>query len=380
MDEQSQDRFIENAPHALCRVDLHVQTAIRLLRIRCALALLTCAMVLPVLVTGCASSGPARPALSDDQATMRREALACLKSAITYRQNPAVRIQAIEAMQVAGVNEAVPWIRTALHDEHPAVRFAACVALGVMKDQGTREAMANLADDADPNVRLAASFAAHRLGNTRRSGLMPQLLLDSNDVTVRRNAALLLGLLQEPGVAPVLAKAMKDADLGVRHQALEALVRLGNREAGQELLFMTNAGVGSEEVFAVSALASAKNPIYYDTFAYKFAMASHLETKLAAAQGLGYLGSDRGIELALQSLSFERARPGDPNDSPEDQILRVRQLAAGALAAIGKHEALPALRHIMTDGSDPRMQVSAAEAILAILGPNRTGGLPFERQ
>ena len=170
---------------------------------------------------------------------------------------------------------------------------------------------------------------------------------------------------------------MKDPDQGVRNQALEALVRLGNKDAGQELLFMTNAGVGSEETFAVSALASARSPLYHDTFAYKLATASHVETKLAAARGLGLLGDDRGFELALRSLSHSEARFGDANDPPEDQILRVRQLAASALGAIGRVEALPALSRIMREESDPRMRVSAARAILEVLRAEQSRGLPF---
>ncbi len=333
--------------------------------------LTTVLVVAASVSTGCVSA-PSSPANGFvDRVALRREALANLEVAIGFRQNPVVRVEAIEAMQASGEDGTRPWIRTALTDEHPAVRFAACVATGVLRDADAQPALRSLTTDRDARVRMAACFALHRMGDHRCSGAMPKALLEDRDATVRRNAALLLGLLDEPGAIKVLARAMKDRDEGVRHHVLEALTRLGNHDAAQELLFMTNAGVGSEEVFAITALASTRNPAYFDTFAYKLATAPHVETQLAAARGLGWLGDDRGFELALRSLRYDRTRQ-DPNDPPGDQILRVRQLAAGALGAIGRPQALAVLARIMRQESDPRMQVSAAKAILEILRANST--------
>ena len=53
--------------------------------------------------------------------------------------------------------------------------------------------------------------------------------------------------------------------------------------------------------------------------------------------------------------------------------MRVRQLAAMALGAIGDHRALPALRRRLNDPSDPRVQVYAANAILEILSNREPG-------
>ncbi|MBU0718002.1 MAG: HEAT repeat domain-containing protein, partial [Planctomycetes bacterium] len=50
-----------------------------------------------------------------------------------------------------------------------------------------------------------------------------------------------------------------------------------------------------------------------------------------------------------------------------DQVLRIRQLAAAALGAIGRPEALPALGKLFEDSSDARIRVSAAKAILEII-------------
>jgi HEAT repeat protein len=308
---------------------------------------------------------------------INRRAMACLEAAIGYQANPVVRVEAVEALESSGCPEGRPWIRTALTDEHPAVRFAACVAVGRLGDDLAAGALRQRLGDEDASVRVAALFARHRLGHKEGTGRIPTYLLHHEDVTVRRNAALLLGLLDEADAVRVLARAMRDQDTGVRHHALEAMARYGNSEAKQELVFMTNAGIGSEEVFAIGALAATSDPRYLDTFRYKLATGSHIETKLAAARALGRLGSDEGLVIALRAVGAPPRPIRDPDDPPEGQRFRVRQMAAAALGAIGSTRALPALEQLMEDPADPRLQVSGAKAALEILAANRQEGLPF---
>ncbi|UCC29468.1 MAG: HEAT repeat domain-containing protein [Phycisphaerales bacterium] len=309
--------------------------------------------------------------------TLERRAMEYLTAAIRYQANPVVRVEAVEALESNGCNEGLPWIRAALLDDHPAVRFAACVAVGRCADPVALGSIRKCVDDQDASVQVAALFALHYLGQTRQTGRIPTYLLNHEDATVRRNAALILGLLEEPSAVKVLARAMRDRDAGVRQHALEAMARFGNREAKQELVFMTNTGIGSEEVFAIGALAETGDPVYVETFRYKLSTATHLETRLAAARGLGRLGSDEGFETALRALRTRKPLIEDPNDPPAGQILRVRQMAAAALGVIGRAEALPALAELMEDPDDPRVQVSAARAILEILAADRERALPF---
>jgi len=322
-------------------------------------------------VLGCAQPIASPPARNPEQ--LRGRAVDCLKTALRYPHNPVVRVEAIEALQDVPDESALPWIRTALMDEHPAVRFAACVALGERRDSSAGSGISHSLSDADPSVRVGALFARHRLGQTDRTGELATYLLDHKDVAVRRNAALVLGLLGEPGAIKVLAKAMKDADRGVRHHALEAMARLGNREARQELTFMSNTGVGSEEVFAVNALAATRDPAYAETFRYKLATAQHIETRLAAGRALGLLHNEEGYNAAVSALRSPKPVPGDANDPPAAQTLRIRQLAAGSLGAIGRPGALATLEQLLTTSPDPRVQVSAARAIVDIVSAQESG-------
>lgn len=300
----------------------------------------------------------------------------CLKAAIRYRYNPAVRVAAVEALEAADSSDAAARIRAALLDEHPAVRFAGCVAVGKAKDRLAESALRRCLDDVDPNVQVGALFAMHRFGRTERTGKLASFLLQHDEPAVRRNAAYVMGVLGEPGVIKALARAMKDRDKGVRDQALEAMARIGNADAKQELVFMTEAGVGAEEVFALSALASTRDPAFSETYKYKLAQGSHLETRLAAARGLGLLGLDDGYEIAIRSLRFGGAPQRDSESSREERLLRVRLLAASALGAIGRTDAMGALEQLMDRSNDPRIQVAAAKAIVEIVAAKDQRGFP----
>ncbi len=326
-------------------------------------------------VPGCAQ--PASRLGPSDAGQWRRRAVDTLKVAIAYPSNPVVRAEAVEALESVASDDIRPWIRSAMLDEHPGVRFAACMAVGRLRDASAESGLRTCLGDSDPSVRVGALFGLHRLGYTEESGRLSGYLLFANESTVRRNAALAISLLDRPSAVRLLAAAMKDSDSGVREHALEGMARLGNNEARQELAFMANSGIGSEEVFALNALASTGDPVYEQTFRYKLATAPHLETRLAAARGLGKLGVSDGLAVALEGLRLHRAPREDSADPDVNQLLRIHQLAAGAAGAIGREEVLPALIDLLDHCGDARVEVSAARAIVDILAAARTRDLPF---
>lgn len=303
-------------------------------------------------------------------------AMQCLQRSVSFPDNTVVRVAAVEALESTGRNDVKPWIRTALADRQPAVRFAACLAVGRLLDESAKAAVNGLVDDPDPSVRLAALFALHRLGDTSRSGHMPAYLLDHPEPMVRRNAALVFGLMDEPGAIKLLARAMKDSDPGVRQHALEAMARLGQEDAQQELTFMANAGVGSDEVFALNALGATGKRQFADLYQYKLDTGLHVETRLAAARALGRIGKPQGFQEAISALRSPTPRQNDRDDPPQAQRLRMRQMAAAALGAIGRREALPTLQDELAREDDERVRVSLARAILEIEGPRRGLGFP----
>ena len=180
---------------------------------------------------------------------------------------------------------------------------------------------------------------------------------------------------------------MNDEDEGLRLQATEAMARLGNAEACQDLMFLAHAGLGARETFALNALGDTLDPGFVETYQYKLKTAVHRETRLAAARALGRLGIQDGYGVALENVMFgqpDRTPEVAKSDTPRSQIVRVRSMAALALGAIGNPGALPRLVDAIENPYDPRVELAAALAIVEILRsdveaePNTKGGLGTE--
>ncbi len=322
-----------------------------------------------VVLMGCATIPP--PMEPGAEAQLRDGAMEALKRAVRYEHAAHVRALGIEVMERRLGDRGLPWIRNALHDEDATVQYAAVFALGSLKDRESYAHVRALADSGDEMLKVAAIYALHRLGDTSRTGELPDLLLDHPSADVRRAVAFVLGLLEQPKAVKILARAMKDKDEFVQQQALESMATLGSAEAIQQLTFAAGSGHGAKRVSAINALARLELPSLQNSFEYRLAKGDYLDTRLAAAYALGRLGSDAGFRVALKSLDFDRPQRGVSQDPPEAQIQRIRQLAANALGAIGDRRALAALERRLNDQSDPWIQVAVADAILDIVG---TGG------
>jgi len=312
-------------------------------------------------LAGC--SGLAGP--TKDMRQLRDQAAEALRIGVRYPQMATVRAYAVEAMQQVGTKDMRPWIRQAVHDDNPAVRFAACIALGTLRDSLATDAIAPLASAPVTSDRIAAIFALHRLGDTARTHKLAEYLLNDSDPANRRHAAFVLGRLGERGAIKLLARAMRDDDRGVRTNALESMALLGSPEAVSTLVANCFSGIGAEETLAILALGRLNDPKHRDLFKDRLVKGQYVETQLAAARALGALKDRSGFDLALKSLDYV-ARKDQPDDPAWNQQHRVREMAALALGAIGDRRALPRLGQVLEHADDPRLQIAAARAILEI--------------
>jgi HEAT repeat protein len=335
------------------------------------------------LLVGCLMSAAgcqAPPKLDLDDTQLRQRAMMYLKRGVQYEQNAVVRAQAIEALQDSGDEGAVAWIREATRDPEPGVRFAACMALGTLRDERSAQLLLTRVEDENPNVRIAAVFAIHRMKDYRFTNRLADALIASEDPAVRGNAAVALGRLGEKPSIRLLRRTEKDADARVRLQGLEAAAMLGDERAIKSLILMTHGPVGAHQAFAALALGQAGVQRAVDPLRIRLAEGPHLETRLAAARALGMLGYDDGFGLAVQSLTWSRTGPVRPGEDPPDlQTMRVKSSAALALGAIGNRLALPYVYQQMEKDPDPRVQLSAADAILSILNHGRPRNRAPER-
>lgn len=300
---------------------------------------------------------------------LRRTAMAYLEMALRYPDNPVVRADAMEAAGLVLGSNARMWLRDGLDDEHPAVRFAACMAMGKLEDPGDPSVVAPLCHDEDPNVRIGAYFVMERTGNYRYRVAWRDLLTHHPDPRIRRNAALALGHLEDPAVKPLLRRAASmDADEGVKVQALEGLALLNDRDAIGQFLYQSFGGPGFKQPFALLTLGRTADPRAVPALRRGLDSAPYLEARLAAARSLALQGhAQEGLDKALDALDWSDADPKLVDDPPDNQIMRIRTMAAMALGQIGDRKALPGLIRRMEDPSDPRVQLAAATAILMIL-------------
>lgn len=316
---------------------------------------------IPVL-SGCASTPP------DEK--LRERATLCLHRAMRFPGNPAVRAQGIEAsVEVLGASIA-PIVREGLRDEHPGVRFAACLSVGKLADRSAKDQVRALVADPDPNVRVGAFYALERMGDSSYRRAWVELMRDAETPAVRRNAVMALGLLEDRQAQPMLKRvASEDPDDGVRLQAVEGLAMLGDPDAEAGFIRDAFGGVGFRQPFALLALGRIKDPESISVLRSRLSNAPYLEARLAAARALAMQNRLEGFNLALQSLNWNKPDTSLQDDPAENQIMRVRTMAAMALGDMRDRRAVPALNQCMETTTDPRVQVAAARSILMIVEP-----------
>ena len=259
------------------------------------------------------------------------------------------RANAIEGIQESLGLEGRDAIVAALSDKNPLVRFSACMAAGTLKLPEARATLLDLAYDPNKHVRIGARYALHRLGDKRLSHDFEKFARDF-DPHVRSDTALALGLLGEPTATRVLEPMLRDSEPDVRLQAAEALWRLGDEDGLTNLVAGSVSGYADDQVMCIMALAAPRD-IHAIGHLRGRLTAEWPEVALAAARGVGQLGSDEGYGVALKYIN-----------SPDP---RVRTMAALAFGAIGRADAQPILAPMLKD-PQPSVRVAVATGILEL--------------
>ena len=317
------------------------------------------ALLLALLLGGCAANGTQPPnaaapvAATGDLATRARDELArAFQSA-----DPVIRSQAIEATQhdlaanppAAAARQERQRLATALSSADPQERFAAALAAGADRLRDEYPALLRLADDPNVRVQVAARYALHRLGDTRRSHDLEDYARDP-DASVRGDTALVLGLIEDPSAVKPLAYLLKDASPAVRLQAAEGLWRHGDERGLNALIAATINEAADNQMIAVLALAQPRDPRLDSNIALSMG-SPYDEVRLVAARALGMVGNGFGYNEAAAHVDAADARQ--------------RALAALALGAIGRPDAKPLLSKLLAD-PDPSVRVAAASAALQL--------------
>lgn len=306
-----------------------------------------------------------------------QEARGFLRQQLLSADNPVVRAEAIEGMQSAPWPQAGRYIEHALSDPYRGVRFAACMALAHLRDPQTRALLQSQLKDENTAVRAAAIFALTRLGETSHTKELAGLLLYSSDQEVRRNTAMIFAELGDAKTMVVLRRALHDNDIAVRWHVHEAMARLGDKEAVEQLIMFAHSGYGDERLIGILALGRIGDRQASACLQDMVRRDNPLEVKLAALRALGQIGNPIGQEIARKALTWTPEKPGKemPYEPQDIRQVRVRSMAALALADVGKPDVVPDLLERMRR-DDPRVGVAAAAAILRItarMGESGTG-------
>lgn len=135
--------------------------------------------------------------------------------------SPWVRVDAARELGAIGDANAIGPLIAALEDENGDVRKAAAEALGEIGDERAAEGLIKLFIDQRLDVRETAVAALAGIGPPA-SGPLSKALKDQH-VTIRKNAAEILGKIGDKGATEPLVAALEDEDAGVRAAAAEAL-------------------------------------------------------------------------------------------------------------------------------------------------------------
>lgn len=346
------------------------------------------------LPDGADKSGPLVTAVKDDDALVRRAAVAALGGASSASPaspassaspgvvealssaladaDDAVRVEALTALARSG--KAGDILLKALGNDRAAVRQKAVelLARDVAKNADVAAAVTTALKDADPSVRDAALRALADARVTPPLELVRPLLADA-DYHVRHSAIRILSRAADAESFPIIAARLTDQADG--QVAAEALALYGAK-AVPALADALKSTIPDRRRSAARALSDIDDP------AARQALTSLLEDKDAAVREAAQraLGGRYGPPDAQTLAALVRSDPTRAKDADalaalgeraipalsgllKDDRPAVRAAAAGLLGRIADPSAAAALASVLKDDPDPHVRARAAAAL-----------------
>ncbi len=286
--------------------------------------------------------------------------LAISASAVAQQEPPLAR-QAAAGWKGKSVRQ---W-SDLLADEDERVRWYATYALGQLgpKAADAVPALMALLEDTQQYeyVRGAAAWALGRIGDRQAVPLLTETL-ESKHVSVRRNAPLALGNLEEASkeAVPKLLELVKDPDATVRVNSAVALWKIEKHQrAVPALVEMIQKGAGPAPYEATVALGRLEaDPSILVPGLTAALQRDDPDVRRAAARAIGKIGP-----VAIPQLAGPLA---DPNPA-------VRRAAVEALGWMGEPAVKPLI--VALGNEAPEARAAAARA-LGRLGPKAKAAGP----
>ncbi|MCK5272086.1 MAG: HEAT repeat domain-containing protein [Sedimentisphaerales bacterium] len=327
--------------------------------------LLTLASILISLfaltVLGCSSLSTGGISTEKLQQRTRRVLLTMLAD-----DDPLLRVHTLESLALLPDCNVVPAIRESLNDPIPAVRFAASIAVGDIKDNASRNRLQQLVRDPNPSVQLAAGYALEKLGDRHFANWYDKILF-SRDAKLAGQACMLIGKLGSTSIRKdSRAKLWRvltqpDQSPAVQLQAAEALARLRDPKILKKLLVFAGSLYADDKLLAIVGLRHIGGR---DVFAQMTVLAEdpQIEVKLSAIRALGKLAEKKQVRFVRNTLKYK-----DP-DGESLATRRVRGLAVLALGSVGTDKDIRLLYNLMAETARNKyIRIAAARAVIDYL-------------
>lgn len=180
-----------------------------------------------------------------------------------------------------------PALLAGLETDDPCVRRVAARLLGLVDDPETLSALVARATSGSGAARLAAIAALARGPKERVASRTLSALLDDGEVGVRRAAAWALAESGDDDAVAALGTALSDGDLALRENAAWALGRIESREAVEPLEAALDDSEAGVRMNAAWALGSIEDAAAIPALASLLAADTDVEVRHAAAWALG---------------------------------------------------------------------------------------------
>lgn len=239
-------------------------------------------------------------------------------------------------------------------DMREQMRGAAYTAL---KEIDSHEAVPLFEDGLSDGSGPVRVLAVEGLGRSEAGRKSKKLrgAIDDQAGLVKARVVKVLGRSGDPSVVPLIEAATKDELSPVRIAAYAALIRLGKKEAWEELRKVADAANPDDRTDAMRAIADLKDqrgaPLMMELLTY-----NQPSVRGTAARGLGQLGRKEAREKIEVLL--------------KDPIPAVRESAVSSLAELGTVESVPAIKQLLGDGQ-VTVRAAAVASLLQL-------GQPFE--
>jgi HEAT repeat protein len=324
------------------------------------LSILCCGLcsLLFMVTAGCsnANRSGAQSALPEDP--LIRRSLQTLVNGL-QDSDPRVQTTSIEVIASTHQIRLMPRIRPLLHDPSVPVRFAALIAVGDVQYALAKKDVLRIFKETreNENIRIAAAYALSKLGQKKYSEYYFGAI-NSQNPTVRANAALLMGKSNDKKALKLLHWALSDmySDDVVQTQAVESIAMLGDNEIYQKIWSRLISAFADDRIAATKALGALGTRLCQDAL-LTMLNDSVVEVRLAAAEQLGKMG-----DLSGESMLVEVLNGKIEGNAPE--LVRLRIMATMAIAEMKTETLVRYLPRLQGDPS-PFVRIAASKAILS---------------